>query len=175
MYQREARLSVTIWKIWMDKLEIVPFSSDYKAEFEYLNRQWIEEFFVMEDEDRKTLQNPDSYIIEKGGEIFFAVFDDAVVGTAAMIPTRADVYELAKMAVAKDFQGLGIGRKLLKRCIDFSKEKRASEIFLITNDSLKPALNLYLSFGFVLNELNDDERYDRGNTKMNLILGEEND
>ena len=159
----------------MDKLKIVPFNSNYKTEFEYLNRQWIEEYFEMEEEDLKTLQNPDSYIIEKGGEIFFAVFDNAVVGTAAMIPNRGDVYELAKMAVAKDFQGLGIGKKLLKRCIDFSKEKRANEIFLITNDSLKPALNLYLSFGFVLNELNDDERYDRGNTKMNLILGEEND
>ena len=159
----------------MDKLKIVPFKNRYKAEFEYLNRQWIEEYFVMEEEDLKTLQNPESYIINRGGEIFFAVFDDVVVGTAAMIPTKEDIYELAKMAVSKDFQGLGIGKKLLKRCIDFSKAKRASEIFLITNDSLKPALNLYLSFGFVLNELNDDERYDRGNTKMNLILGEEYD
>tara|TARA_Y100001935_G_scaffold230607_1_gene211095 strand:+ start:1178 stop:1657 length:480 start_codon:yes stop_codon:yes gene_type:complete len=159
----------------MDKLKIVPFNSEHKADFENLNRQWIEEYFVMEEEDRKTLQNPDTYIIEKGGEIFFAVFDNTVVGTAAMIPTGEGVYELAKMAVAKDVQGNGIGKKLLKRCIDFSKENRASEIFLITNDSLKPALNLYLSFGFVLNELNDDERYDRGNTKMNLILGEEND
>ena len=55
---------------------------------------------------------------------------------------------------------------------DYSKEREATEIFLITNDSLKPALNLYLSCGFVLNEQNDDNRYDRGNTKMNLILGE---
>ena len=175
MYQWEVKLSNFTWKLWMDKLKIVPFKNRYKAEFEYLNRQWIEEYFVMEEEDLKTLQNPESYIINRGGEIFFAVFDDVVVGTAAMIPTKEDIYELAKMAVSKDFQGLGIGKKLLKRCIDFSKEKRASEIFLITNDSLKPALNLYLSFGFVLNELNDDERYDRGNTKMNLILGEEND
>ena len=52
--------------------------------------------------------------------------------------------------------------------------KERCEIFLITNDVLKPALNLYLSAGFVLNELNDDDRYDR-NTKMNLILGEEYD
>ena len=44
----------------MNKLEIVPFKSDYKFEFEYLNRQWIEEYFVMEDEDLKTLQNPES-------------------------------------------------------------------------------------------------------------------
>ena len=159
----------------MDNLKIVPFKLDYKSDFEYLNRQWIEEYFVMEDEDLKTLQNPESYVMEKGGEIFFAILNDDVVGTAAMIPTSNGVYELAKMAVAKNLQGLGIGKKLLSRCIDFSIEKNASEIFLITNDVLKPALNLYLSAGFVLNELNDDDRYDRGNTKMNLILGEEND
>ncbi len=156
----------------MDKLKIVPFNADYKSAFEYLNRDWIEEYFEMEEEDLKTLQNPESYVMERGGEIFFAVLDGEVVGTAAMIQISKGVYELAKMAVAKNLQGLGIGKKLLKRCIDFSKEKEANEIFLITNDSLKPALNLYLSCGFVLNDQNDDNRYERGNTKMNLILGE---
>ena len=43
----------------MDNLKIVPFKLDYKSDFEYLNRQWIEEYFVMEEEDLKTLQNPD--------------------------------------------------------------------------------------------------------------------
>ena len=156
----------------MDKLKIVPFNADYKSAFEYLNREWIEEYFVMEEEDLKTLQNPESYVLERGGEIFFAVLNGDVVGTAAMIQTSKGIYELAKMAVAKNLQGLGIGKKLLKRCIDYSIEREATEIFLITNDSLKPALNLYLSCGFVLNEQNDDNRYERGNTKMNLMLGE---
>ena len=156
----------------MDKLKIVPFDAEYKSAFEHLNREWIEEYFVMEEEDLKTLQNPESYVLERGGEIFFAVLNGDVVGTAAMIQTSKGIYELAKMAVAKNLQGLGIGKKLLKRCIDYSIEREATEIFLITNDSLKPALNLYLSCGFVLNEQNDDKRYDRGNTKMNLILGE---
>lgn len=155
----------------MDNLKIVPFNKDYKPAFEFLNRAWIEEYFVMEEEDLKTLQNPESYVLEKGGEVFFAILDGEVVGTAAMIQTDKGIYELAKMAVARQFQGLGIGKKLLKRCIDFSKEREAAEIFLITNDSLKPALSLYLSFGFVLNDQNDDNRYERGNTKMNLLIG----
>ena len=155
----------------MDNLKIVPFNKDYKPAFEFLNRAWIEEYFVMEEEDLKTLQNPESYVIEKGGEVFFAILDGEVVGTAAMIQTDKGIYELAKMAVARQFQGLGIGKKLLKRCVDFSKEREATEIFLITNDSLKPALSLYLSFGFVLNDQNDDNRYERGNTKMNLLIG----
>ena len=155
----------------MDNLKIVPFNKDYKPAFEFLNRAWIEEYFVMEEEDLKTLQNPESYVLEKGGEVFFAILDGEVVGTAAMIQTDKGIYELAKMAVARQFQGLGIGKKLLKRCIDFSKEREAAEIFLITNDSLKSALSLYLSFGFVLNDQNDDNRYERGNTKMNLLIG----
>jgi ribosomal protein S18 acetylase RimI-like enzyme len=155
----------------MDNLKIVPFNKDYKPAFEFLNRAWIEEYFIMEEEDLKTLQNPESYILEDGGEVFFAILDGEVVGTAAMIQTDKGIYELAKMAVARQFQGLGIGKKLLRRCIDFSKEREATEIFLITNDSLKPALSLYLSFGFVLNDQNDDNRYERGNTKMNLLIG----
>jgi ribosomal protein S18 acetylase RimI-like enzyme len=155
----------------MDNLKIVPFNKDYKPAFEFLNRAWIEEYFSIEEEDLKTLQNPESYILEDGGEVFFAILDGEVVGTAAMIQTDKGIYELAKMAVARQFQGLGIGKKLLRRCIDFSKEKEATEIFLITNDSLKPALSLYLSFGFVLNDQNDDNRYERGNTKMNLLIG----
>jgi ribosomal protein S18 acetylase RimI-like enzyme len=155
----------------MDNLKIVPFNKDYKPAFEFLNRAWIEEYFIMEEEDLKTLQNPESYILEDGGEVFFAILDGEVVGTAAMIQTDKGIYELAKMAVARQFQGLGIGKKLIRRCIDFSKEREATEIFLITNDSLKPALSLYLSFGFVLNDQNDDNRYERGNTKMNLLIG----
>ena len=66
------------------------------------------------------------------------------------------------------FKAGELEKLLLKRCISFAKERKALEIFLLTNDVLKPALNLYLSSGFVLNEEYDDERYERGNTKMHL-------
>ena len=154
----------------MKNLRIIPFEKKYKADFEKLNRIWIEEFFQMEDEDFHTLQNPESYVIQKNGEIFFAINDQIVIGTAAMIPFSEDVFELAKMSVKKGFQGKGVGKLLLKRCIQFAQERNANEIFLLTNDILKPALNLYLSCGFVIKNKYDDERYERGNTKMHLIL-----
>jgi GNAT superfamily N-acetyltransferase len=154
----------------MNNLRITSYNKKYKADFEKLNREWIEEFFQMEDEDFHTLQNPESYVIQKNGEIFFAINDQIVIGTAAMIPFSEDVFELAKMSVTKNFQGKGVGKLLLKRCIQFAQERNANEIFLLTNDILKPALNLYLSCGFVIKNKYDDERYERGNTKMNLIL-----
>jgi len=154
----------------MNNLRITTFNKKHKADFEKLNREWIEEFFQMEDEDFHTLQNPESYVIQKNGEIFFAINDQIVIGTAAMIPFSEDVFELAKMSVKKGFQGKGVGKLLLKRCIQFAQERNANEIFLLTNDILKPALNLYLSCGFVIKNKYDDERYERGNTKMHLIL-----
>ena len=129
----------------MNNLRITTFNKKHKADFEKLNREWIEEFFQMEDEDFHTLQNPESYVIQKNGEIFFAINDQIVIGTAAMIPFSEDVFELAKMSVKKGFQGKGVGKLLLKRCIQFAQERNANEIFLLTNDILKPALNLYLS------------------------------
>ena len=54
----------------MKNLEIVPFQKKYKADFERLNREWIEEYFQMEEEDFYTLQNPESHVIVKHGEIF---------------------------------------------------------------------------------------------------------
>lgn len=154
----------------MKSLDIVTFQKKYKADFERLNREWIEEYFQMEDEDFYTLQNPESHVIEKNGEIFFALCDETVIGTAAMIPASESVFELAKMSVMRDFQGRGVGKILLKKCIKFAQERRADEIFLLTNDVLKPALNLYLSCGFKITDEYDDERYERGNTKMTLML-----
>ena len=153
-------------------IEIVPYEDKYKPDFERLNREWIVEFFKIEDEDLHILQHPESYVIAKGGQIFFAILNKEVIGTAAMIPTSDKVFELAKMAVRKDVQGRGVGKLLLKRCISFAKERKALEIFLLTNDILKPALNLYLACGFVLNDKYDDERYERGNTKMHLTLSQ---
>ena len=156
----------------MDRLKIEPYDSKYQFDFEILNREWIEEYFEMEQEDLNILQNPEDYVIKKGGEVFFAILENRVVGTAAMVLTTVGVYELAKMAVNKDYQGMGIGRSLLQRSIKFALDENAREILLITNDALKPALNLYHSSGFVLCPQNDDNRYLRGNTKMNLIFGE---
>ena len=158
----------------MDELIIDSYKKEYSRKFKELNLAWIEEFFTVEDEDLYSLENPELYFINKGGDIFFAINKISIIGTAAMAYCSENKYELAKMAVQKEYQGKGVGKLLLKKCIDFAKEKKAKEIFLITNDSLKPALGLYLSCGFVLNEQNDDSRYERGNTKMTLTLGEKN-
>ena len=146
------------------------FKKEYKSDFETLNLQWIKKYFKVEEEDLKILKNPESYVIDGGGQIFFALLDGKAIGTAAMVLTKERIFELSKMAVDSSYQGLGIGRMLINACIDFAKRKSAEEIFLITNDKLLPALELYNSSGFELDEDYDDNRYERGNTKMKLLL-----
>ena len=157
----------------MDEIIIDSYKKEYSRKFKELNLAWIQEFFTAEDEDLKSLEHPELYFINKGGDIFFAIKEKLIIGTAAMAYTSKNRYELAKMAVQKEYQGKGVGKLLIRRCIDFAKQKEAKEIFLITNDSLKPALNLYLSCGFVVSQQNDDNRYERGNTKMTLSIEKE--
>ena len=42
--------------------------------------------------------------------------------------------------------------------------------FLVTNDILEPALELYKSSGFMIDLNYDDQRYERGNTKLTLQM-----
>ena len=146
------------------------FKEEYKLDFEALNLQWIKKYFRVEEEDRKILENPKSYVIDRGGQIFFAINNGKAIGTAAMVLVEERVFELSKMAVDPKYQGLGIGRRIIDECIQFAKNHKAQEIFLITNDKLLPALELYRSSGFELDENYDDNRYERGNTKMKLSL-----
>ena len=146
------------------------FKEEYKSDFKALNLQWIKKYFRVEEEDRKILENPKSYVIDRGGQIFFAINDGKAIGTAAMVLVEESIFELSKMAVDPNYQGLGIGRRIVDECIKFAKYHKAQEIFLITNDKLLPALELYRSSGFELDENYDDNRYERGNTKMKLSL-----
>ena len=147
---------------------VTDFQSQYSNKFYELNKAWIEKSWVLEDSDKKDLLNPKK-IIQTGGQIFFAIIDEEVVGTVAMIKNSTKVYELAKMTVKDIFRGKGIANLLMDRCIEFAIEQKAVEIFLISNDSLIVARNLYDKYGF--NEVMlDSQKCNRGNVKMVLSL-----
>ena len=149
-------------------IAIVGFNKRYSEQFFILNKAWIEESWRLEDSDKKDLLNPDK-IVENGGQVFFALENKIPVGTAAMIKSSEDRFELAKMTVQEEFRGKGIANMLMDECLKFAKENKANEIFLISNDSLKIARNLYDKYGF--KEVNlDSQKYDRGNVKMILKI-----
>ena len=149
-------------------IEIVGFNKKYSEQFFILNKAWIEESWHLEDSDKKDLLNPEK-IVKNGGEIFFAISLNEVIGTVAMIKSSDWVYELSKMTVKNNFRGKGVANLLMDKCIEFAIEQKAIEIFLISNDSLIVARNLYDKYGFK-EVILDSQKYNRGNVKMMLSL-----
>ena len=152
----------------MVKIEVISYNKKFSEDFYTLNKLWIEESWSLEDSDKEDLLKPEK-IIDKGGQIFFAVSNGKAVGTVAMISSSKNKFELAKMTVKSQFRGKGIANSLMDQCIQFAKEKKAKEIFLISNDSLNIARNLYDKYGFIEVEL-DSKKYRRGNVKMTLQI-----
>lgn len=149
---------------------IAPFRAEWAPDFARLNRQWIERYFVLEEPDRLVLEDPQGGILDAGGQVFFALRDGVVVGTAAAMPMAQGVFELAKMAVAPEAQGLGIGLLLGQAVIAFARDAGAETVFLLTNSRLAPALRLYAKLGFVPVPLPPDNGYVRADTRMELRL-----
>ena len=79
------------------EVKIIPFESKYAEYFYLLNYDWLDEYFYVEPYDEKVLKNCKEEIIDKGGFIFFALYQDEVVGTMALLPRDDSVFELNKM------------------------------------------------------------------------------
>jgi DNA-binding MarR family transcriptional regulator/predicted GNAT family N-acyltransferase len=129
-------------------VRIVPFDPALRGHFYRLNAEWLTRYFAIEEIDHRVLSQPEDHILRPGGRIFFALLDDAVVGTCALLPEGPGVYELTKMAVTERCQGLGIGRKLLAAAIAEYHALGGERLFLESQETLQAALRLYASMGF---------------------------
>ena len=152
-----------------DEVKIVTYQPKYQKAFKDLNEEWITTYFKMEEKDYEVLNNPEEYIISKGGHIVFALINDEAVGTCALIQSKESpgVYELAKMAVSPKAQGKQIGYLIGKALIDIAKEENADQIFLETNSILVPAIRLYEKLGFKHVPVSESP-YERCDVKMEL-------
>ncbi|QSB28857.1 bifunctional helix-turn-helix transcriptional regulator/GNAT family N-acetyltransferase [Flavobacterium sp. CLA17] len=131
-------------------VQIVAFEPKYLDAFKALNVEWISTYFEMEEADYKALDNPQEYILDKGGKIFVALYHDEPVGVCALIKMKDENYdfEMAKMAVSPKAQGKNIGWLLGQAIVNSAKEQGAKKIYLESNTILKPAINLYHKLGF---------------------------
>jgi len=152
-------------------IKVVDYQPKYQNAFRELNKEWIETYFEMEEADYKALDNPAKYILEKGGKIIVALYDNEPAGVCALIKLNDEKYdyELAKMAVSPDFHGKGIGYLLGNSIIKKAKKLKANRIYLESNTILKPAINLYHKLGFT-KVTGLATPYNRCNIQMELIL-----
>ena len=130
------------------EVEIVTYRPAFAEDFRRLNYEWLEKYFTVEPLDEEYLSDPEGHIMDLGGEIFFAVDGDRVVGTCAAIPREGGTMELAKLAVTADFQGRGLGRALSAAVIEFARSRQPRCLYLVSSTKLGPALRLYETLGF---------------------------
>jgi len=50
-------------------IEILPYSSELQKHFKEINLPWVEDFFSIEPVDQAQFDDPENFIIKKGGSI----------------------------------------------------------------------------------------------------------
>jgi GNAT superfamily N-acetyltransferase len=117
-------------------MKIIPFEQRYAPDFAKLNRQWLEGLGLLEDADEKYLNSPRESIIDRGGQIFFAIEGQVVLGTCAAVRHSSEVVEIAKLAVEPSARRRGIGRLLIRTVIDYARGMGARKISLVSSTRL---------------------------------------
>lgn len=132
-----------------DEITFIDYASTLAHYFESINKQWINDMFVLEDIDKQVLGNPQHHIIDKGGKIYFAQHaQHGIVGTCALIKKGDGAFELTKMGVLTPVRGLKVGEKLLQHVVKKAMEMQVKTLFLLTNAKCEAAIHLYEKNGF---------------------------
>ena len=127
---------------------IVDYEDQYHEDFKRLNLEWLQKFNLVESHDLEVLNHPKENVIEQGGFLFLSKEDDLIVGSAGIFKINDKEYELIKMSVAPEHRGKKFGEQLLQKCIEKTKELKASKLILYSNSNLQTAIRLYEKFGF---------------------------
>lgn len=82
---------------------------------------------------------------------FVAEVNDEIVGGAGIYPTDGlppDTAELVKMYLLPRARGIGLGKSLIEKSLDFAKAAGYKNVYLESMPELQQALKVYARFGF---------------------------
>jgi putative acetyltransferase len=151
-------------------ITIVPFEDAHAKAFEELNRKWLEDHELLEEGDRKHLEQPRSSILLPGGAIFVALDGEQVVGTCGVVPVEDGVVELVKLAVHESARGSGLGNRLSAAALEWARAQGAQKVTLVSSTKLRAALRLYERLGFAYAPVPQDTGYETADVYMELFL-----
>jgi putative acetyltransferase len=86
-----------------------------------------------------------------GSVYYVAEYNNELVGGGGIFPSPGlpnDTCELVKMYLLKSARGIGLGKLLIQKALDFAKEAGYKNVYLETMPELKDALKAYAKFGF---------------------------
>ena len=102
--------------------------------------------------DESTDHLYESFKVERS-TYFVALQNDVLIGGVGIYPTDGlpdDTVELVKMYLSPASRGKGLGKLLMKKCIDLAGEMGYKNIYLETMPELKDAVSAYEKLGFKL-------------------------
>lgn len=150
--------------------EVVEYAPEHRQRFKEINIQWITRSHVLEEEDVRTLDDPEGYVLKNGGRIFIGLYNGVVAGTCGYLNMGDEGFEMIKMAVDETYRGLAIGRKMGEVSLQRMKEAGVKRIFLYSNTKGSAvAIQLYKALGFKEIPLGNPE-FLRADIKMELFL-----
>jgi len=149
-------------------VDIAVLRPEHASRFAQLNREWLEEYNLMEPANEEQLADPQAHFVGRGGQIFVALHEGNVIGTCAVTPHGVEGWELAKLAMSAEFRGHGIARRLVERCLTHARERGAERMFLVSNSRLQAALRLYESLGFKYGPVPEVKEYEHEDVYMEL-------
>lgn len=71
-------------------------------------------------------------IYENIRDFFVCMDNDSIVATAALHVLWEDLAEIRSVAVIKEYQGIGVGKKLARQCMKEAKKLGVSKVFALT-------------------------------------------
>lgn len=74
--------------------------------------------------------------------------EQTIIGTAGVRRLEPGVAELKRMWIQPAYQGLGLGRRLMDRCLDEARGLGARRLRLDTQQRMAAAIRLYRRYGF---------------------------
>ena len=155
-------------------LEFRAISSPSDAEaFRSLNEAWITVLFELEEQDRLTLGDPFGTIIAQGGQVFVAVENDEVVGTAALIRHAPGCLSVGKDDGRQQCPRTRRRASHAPAVLDEAKLLGAHRLFLGSSTKLEKAVRLYEFMGFrhVPKSNIPELEYARASVFMEMELG----
>lgn len=131
--------------------EIAPLGPDTKGAFAALWVPWLRSVTGKEPEpeDRVAVGDPHAFYIAPGGTVLFAVAAGRPVGVVAVKRLSPAIYEFCKLVVSDDVRGMGVGKALVQRCLDFAQAAGGQWLMLQSIRRLELALEMYRRMGFV--------------------------
>lgn len=98
---------------------------------------------------QKEIENLPGEYAPPDGFILLAYIKDDLAGCVALKRLKEDTCEMLRMFVRPDFRQRGIGRAMAEKTIDEARKIGYKKMWLDMVESMKHALGLYQSMGFV--------------------------